>query len=63
MEQDKMAVSLLFCMGLKRGLYSELKTVTVRFKLPESQLQTPRTLVGKHETIPMNIRKDRIRCG
>jgi hypothetical protein len=39
MEQDKTAVLRLFCMGLKRGLYSKLKTVTVRFKLPDSRLQ------------------------
>ena len=63
MEQDKTAVSLLFCTGLKRGLYSELETVSIRFKLPDSQLQILRTLVGKHETIPRNIRKDRSRCG
>jgi hypothetical protein len=36
MEQDKTTVSLLFCTGLKRGIYSELKTVTARFKLPDS---------------------------
>jgi len=63
MEQDKTAVSLLSCTGLKRGLYSELKTVTVRFIMPVSQLQIHRTLVGKHETIPRNIRKDSSRCG
>ena len=39
MEQDKTAISPLFCTSLKRGLYSELKTVTVHFKLPDSRLQ------------------------
>jgi hypothetical protein len=49
MEQDKTAVSLLFCTGLKRGLYSKLKTVTVRFKLPDSWLQ-----YFVHSSVSMN---------
>jgi hypothetical protein len=76
MEQDKTAVSLLFCTGLKHGhvmksgslkllepsgprracygtpylpFYSDLKTVIVRFKLPDSRLQ-----YFVHSSVSMN---------
>jgi hypothetical protein len=62
MELDTTAVSLLFCVGLKHGLYSELIIATVRFKLPNSPLQIFGALVGNHQSIPMSTLRERSGC-